>query len=255
MKTCAIAIKKGGQGKTAFTCLLGFDGARRGHRTLVVDFDDQANSSFTLSDYTSDFSASQLFSGDVDGLREYFANRDNDGLTLIRADEHLENLTPDLAEQALANLQASMEVLGEFFDVCFIDTAPNTNVPMLTAALVADFLLCPIEVETYSLEGVKLMAEVIGKLHGQNPGLEFLGMVPNRVDSRKPRHVANLDALRNSDFAELLAPIQIGSRDSIAESLGMKIPVWEIKKTAARVAVKEAKALGQYVFDKMEIAQ
>jgi len=255
MKTCTTAIKKGGQGKTAFTCLLGFDGARRGLRTLVIDFDDQGNSSFTLSDYDSGYSASRLFSGDVDGLREHFANRDNSGLTLIHADDYLENLTPDLAEQALANLRASMEALSEFFDVCFIDTAPNTNVPMLTAALVSDFLLSPIEVETYSLEGVKKLAKVVGDLREQNPELEFIGMVPNRVDFRKPRHVANLSDLRNSAFAELLAPIQLGSRDSIAESLGMKIPVWEIRKTAARQAVKEAKALGQYVFEKMEIAQ
>ena len=112
----------------------------------------------------------------------------------------------------------------------------------------------PVEMEAYSLQGMKKMVSVIGNLRKMNPKLRFLGMVPNKVDARKPRHVANLATLQQA-YPQLVLPFSIGARDSIAEALGEQMPVWKIKKTAARKATQEVRALGEYVFTKMEIAQ
>ncbi|MNW04368.1 hypothetical protein D3C71_2004490 [compost metagenome] len=65
--------------------------------------------------------------------------------------------------------------------------------------------------------------------------------------------MANLAALREA-YPQTVMPVSVGLRDSIAEALGNNMPVWEIKKTAARVATKEVRAFAQYVFEKMEIA-
>lgn len=78
-------------------------------------------------------------------------------------------------------------------------------------------------------------------------------MVPNKVDARKPRHVNNLAALQQA-YPQLIVPLNIGARDSIAEALGEQMPVWRIKKTAARKATQEVRALADYVYTKMEIA-
>ena len=144
--------------------------------------------------------------------------------------------------------------LGEFFDVCLIDTAPSLGVAMTAAVLTADYMLSPIEMEAYSLQGMKKMVAVISNLRKQNPKLRFLGMVPNKVDARKPRHVNNLATLQQA-YPQLILPFSIGARDSIAEALGEQMPVWKIKKTAARKATQEVRALADYVFTKMEIAQ
>jgi chromosome partitioning protein len=156
--------------------------------------------------------------------------------------------------QAAAALRANIEALGEFFDVCLIDTAPSLGVAMTAAVLTADYMLSPIEMEAYSLQGMKKMVAVIGNLRKQNPKLRFLGMVPNKVDARKPRHVNNLATLQQA-YPQLILPFSIGARDSIAEALGEQMPVWKIKKTAARKATQEVRALADYVFTKMEIAQ
>ena len=125
---------------------------------------------------------------------------------------------------------------------------------MTAAVLAADFMLSPIEMEAYSLHGMKKMVAVIGNLRKLNPKLRFLGMVPNKVDARKPRHVNNLATLQQA-YPQLILPFSIGARDSIAEALGDRMPVWKVKKTAARKASEEVRALADYVFTKMEIAQ
>jgi chromosome partitioning protein len=255
MKTLVTAIQKGGQGKTFATCHLAFDFQERGLRVAVIDLDTQGNASWTLAGHDSGYPASRMFTAGGDELRAWFADREDDGLALIAADASLANL--DKMELGPGRRRAAGQhraALGEFFDVCLIDTAPSLGVAMTAAVLTADYMLSPIEMEAYSLQGMKKMVAVIGNLRKQNPKLRFLGMVPNKVDARKPRHVSNLATLQQA-YPQLILPFSVGARDSIAEALGEQMPVWKIKKTAARKATQEVRALADYVFTKMEIAQ
>ncbi|CAE6823484.1 hypothetical protein R69658_05958 [Paraburkholderia aspalathi] len=255
MKTLVTAIQKGGQGKTFATCHLAFDFHERGYRVAVADMDTQANASYTLAGHESGYTASQLFNGDADSLRAHFTGREDDGLVLIEADPALANIEGSLKlGEAAGKLRANIAALGEFFDVLLIDTPPSLGVIMTAAVLASDYMLSPLEMEAYSLHGMKKMVAVISNLRKQNPKLRFIGMVPNKVDGRKPRHVANLAEIQQA-WPQLVLPLSVGSRDSIAEALGEQMPVWKIKKTAARAATKEVRALAQYVFEKMEIAQ
>jgi chromosome partitioning protein len=253
MKTLVTAIQKGGQGKTFATCHLAFDFQERGLRVAVIDLDTQANASYTLDAHKVGYVASRLFGGDIDGMRDYFGGIEHSGIALIDADAGLANLEKmDLAQAAMA-LRSSVAVLGEFFDVCLIDTAPSLGVAMTAAVLSANFMLSPIEMEAYSLQGMKKMVTVISNLRKANPGLSFIGMIPNKVDARKPRHVSNLKTLQEA-YPQLVLPFSVGARDSIAEALGEQRPVWRIKKTAARKATQEVRTLAEYVYTKMGIA-
>jgi chromosome partitioning protein len=254
MKTLVTAIQKGGQGKTFATCHLAFDFQERGLRVAVIDLDTQGNASYTLADHDSGIAASELFNGH--DLRGRFAQafEGGNGLVLIAADSGLANLDKMELSQAGGALRTSVAALGEFFDVCLIDTAPSLGVGMTAAVLAADYMLSPVEMEAYSLQGMKKMVAVIGNLRKMNPKLRFLGMVPNKVDARKPRHIANLSTLQKA-YPQLVLPFSVGYRDSIAVALGEQMPVWKIKKTAARKATKEVRALADYVFTKMEIVR
>ncbi len=256
MKTLTTAIQKGGQGKTFVTCHLAFDFVERGLRVVVLDLDLQGNASTTLGRYASTFTASGLFSSRVAELRQAVQAEDQgEGrLVLIPADNALANLdsTSDLAGAATA-LRASIAELAGHFDVCLIDTAPSLGKAMSAAILASNYVVSPVELEAYSLQGMVLMNKQIGNLLQYNPTLQFLGMLPNKVDARKPRHIANLAELR-ATYPNKVMPVSVGLRDSIAEALGMNVPVWAIKKTAARVATKEVRALAQHVYEQMEIA-
>jgi chromosome partitioning protein len=255
MKTLVTAIQKGGQGKTFVTCHLAFDAYERELRTVVLDLDLQGNASTTLGKFNCGFTASGLFKGDTKGLLKAVKEHSQGGLSLISADAALANIdsSMELAKAATA-LRECIAVLSEYYDLCLIDTAPALGKAMSAAVLASDYMLSPIELEAYSLQGMKLMNSQIDNLRKYNTKLKFLGMVPNKVDARKPRHVANLAALRAA-YPDKVMPVSVGLRDSIAEALGTNIPVWEIKKTAARVATKEVRALAQHVFKKMEIAE
>jgi chromosome partitioning protein len=195
-----------------------------------------------------------LFTDVAKALKAHFSDYEGDGLALIEADLQLANLERLDYGAAAKALRASLDQLAEYFDVCIIDTAPSLGVAMTAAVLAGDFVLSPVEMEAYSIHGMKKLVQVIANLRQSNPGLQFMGMLPNKVDRRKPRHVANLEALRDA-YPDYVLPVSVGSRDSIAEALGEQRPVWAIKKTAARVAIKEMRAVAQHVFEKMEIEQ
>ena len=80
-------------------------------------------------------------------------------------------------------------------------------------------------------------------------------MLANKVGAREPRHIKNLAAIQAA-YPQLVLPLGIGARDSIGEAVGeLKQSVLKMKKTAARKAAQEVRAMTDDVFTKKEIAQ
>lgn len=245
MKTAAITNQKGGVGKTAITTHLSFHLRDLGHRVLVIDLDNQGNASSTLAGVASGIPASKLFTG------EKIAVEPRDGITLIEADMALADL--ERADPNVINaFRENVHRLSPSFDYAVIDTPPTLGLRMTAALIAANFALCPIELEGYSIQGItKMLQTIFGIQANYNPGLTFLGMLPNRFNAHSASQKANLDQLLAS-YAHLMITAKIGNRSSISDALGQGIPVWEMPKTAARDAGKEMKeALGQ-VINKME---
>ncbi|TWI44679.1 chromosome partitioning protein [Pseudomonas duriflava] len=254
MKTLVTAIQKGGQGKTFSTCHLAFDFSERGLKVLVVDLDPQANASYTLDNHKSGYVASRLFNDTAEVVKAFFSERDNSGITLIEGDGKLANLEQGVTTQgAIEALRSNIKALNEFFDVCLIDTPPTLGKAMVAAIAASDFVVSPIELERYSMEGMKKMIAVILNLRKEYPDVQFLGMLPNLVDLRKPRDKTNLEQLQKA-YPQFVMPLKVDDRNSIAEALGERKPVWKIRKTAARKARQEVREYCQYVFERMEIA-
>lgn len=251
MKTAVVANQKGGVGKSATVVHLAFDFQERGKKVAVIDLDTQGNVSYTLGKYRVEgVAASHFFNGGAIKV----PNVDEAGIYLFESDSALANMEKmSLADagQSLKKALAFLESQG--VDICLIDTAPSLGVSLAAALFASDYVMSPIEPEVYSIQGIKKMNAVISNMRKANPTLSFLGMFPSKVDGRKPRHRRNLEALQKS-FPQLMIPQAIGQRDSIAEACATGVPVWGIKKSAARVAAKEVRALAEYVFNKMEIA-
>lgn len=249
MKTLVIANQKGGVGKTCTLVHLAFDFAERGLKVAVIDLDTQANASFTLDVHKSEIVASSLF-----GAVTQFDLAPIDNIALIPADNRLANIEKANPDEAATNFRESIAVVADHgFDVCLIDTAPSLGNAMTSALLAADYVASPIELETYALQGVGKMVRTINALREKNAELEFIGMIPSKVDGRNPRHTRHHAELQAA-FPTLIMPTPIGYRSSIADALASHCPVWEIRKTSARVAAKEVRAMAQHIHDKMEIA-
>lgn len=253
MKVLVTANQKGGVGKTAVTVHLAFDFLERGLRVAVVDLDTQANASYTLKQFDTGVKSSRLFDP-ATRLADLIPQQNEPALCLIASDPRLADLEKqqlaDVGDAFKANVGALMN-LG--FDVVLIDTAPSLGVTMAAALYVAGYVLSPIELEAYSIQGIEKMVKAIANMRRVNTGLTFLGMAPSKVDARNPRHVRHLQELREAYPSHMISAT-IGLRSSIADALASGVPVWKIKKTAGRKAAAEVRALANFVCTRMEIA-
>lgn len=251
MKIITIANQKGGVGKTAISCHLAFHLRDTGHQVLFIDIDPQANATATLKASNSGVSASDLFkrNGNIDCQ----AHEDAAGqITLVSADAALADIERQDAEVVAAFKENLSDIEGKGFDFVVIDTAPTLGLRMTAALYSSHFVLCPIELESYSVQGITSMLQTIfGIKKKYNPALTFLGMLPNRCNSHSPAQKQNFTELMES-YAELMVAAKIGNRSSVAEALGTGVPVWEIPKTAARKAGKEMREALSLVMQKVE---
>lgn len=263
MKIATVAVNKGGVGKTATSVHLAFDAEDRNVKTVFLDLDEQGNSTYTLGAHLVEgITATLLFTPNgATEIREYFtANPAQPGITLIGSDDFLKAVDRYSVADISENFMASINALAEVgFQLCLVDT-PNGNGSISQCALAAaDYVLSPIEVEHYSIQGITKLVTTIGDIKNgnieglrANPKLNWIGMLPNKVDLRNPRHVSNLASL-NESHAAFMVPLTIGLRSSIADAVASCVPVWKIKKTTARIATAEIRAVAKYVFETMEI--
>jgi len=249
MKTVVIANQKGGVGKTSTLFHLAHDFKERGLRVSVVDLDTQGNASFSLQEYEGDITASHALRGEV---HEVALPPDGAMVVIVADDDLADNERIPLGEviEGLRATVAALEKAG--FDICLIDTPPSMGNSLTASLAVADYVLTPIEMAIYSTKGVQKMDAIISNVRDLNPKLHWLGLLPSKVDRRNPRHVAHLNELREN-HPDLILPLEIGLRSSIAEAIESGVPVWRVKKTAARKASAELHALADYVFTQMEI--
>lgn len=154
MKTIAIANQKGGVGKTAVACHLAFHLRDAGHKVLFIDLDPQGNASSTLkASAVPNVDAAALFADDLIELTV------RDGITLLGANAALADL--ERADpKVIGHFREHMTAWSAAFDFAIIDTAPTLGLRMSAALIVADFVLCPIELESYSIQGITNMLQV-----------------------------------------------------------------------------------------------
>lgn len=240
MKTITISNQKGGIGKSTIAVHLAFYLMEQGKKVLFIDLDPQANATKTIKKIEKNLelievSASQLFKKDTSIL-----NTSSAALQLIPADPEMTDI--ERADTAvLGYFKYNIQAMGDNWDYCIIDTPPTLGLRMTAALISANFVLSPIELEEYSIDGItKMLQTIFGIKEKWNKELVFLGMLTNRFNPRSVAQKATLESLLKN-YSKLLIPSHIGIRSSIPEALSQGLPVWKLKKTAARAAGKEFK--------------
>lgn len=253
MKVLVVAQGKGGVGKTASAAHIAFYAREAGLRVLVIDL-DTGDLSKTLMEYQVDGVASSLFTEDCASCLAAKHDEESGCLALVPADNLLANLVFLPLDKAQHQFEVNLSQVAAEYDLCVIDTAPGLGIAKAAALHVADAVISPVEMEAYSIEGIKNTMITVLNARKRNPKLSFLGILPSRVDTRSPRQMANLNQVREAHGA-LMAPLTIGLRSSVAEALAHGVPVWKLRKTSARAAGSEMRALGEYVLSKVGVAQ
>jgi chromosome partitioning protein len=185
----AIANQKGGVGKTTTAINLAAALASKGHKTLLLDLDPQANSSMSFLDIH------QLNGSIYDSLTDQ-------GIPLsqiLRSADRIPNLEVAPSTIALAKIEAKLigeldshyrlkDILQEIvdrFEYVVIDTPPTLGIITVNALVAATHVLIPIQASYFALEGTDDLLETIDKIKQRaNPQLQILGALITLYDKR-----------------------------------------------------------------------
>lgn len=247
MKVFTIANQKGGVGKTSFATHLAFYMIEKGMKGVFIDLDTQINASYTLGKaFPTKQHAHMLFSETPE------IELSDTGLTLLAGSNELAEIYNNTSVNEVAmKFYNSINLLkNKDLDFCIIDTAPSLNSSLVAALVASDYVICPIEPEKYALQGISKMINLIANVKKQNTKLEFLGILISKINRRSPRHIKHNNELLEN-YPDAVLPQSIGLRDSIAEAVDIGVPVWNIKKTAARAASKEIKSVIEHILSKV----
>ncbi len=154
-RVIAICNQKGGVGKTTTAMNLGAYLAALGKRTLLVDFDPQANASSGLGITTSqesiyDAITSGLISSQLIKRTAVF------GYEVIPASQNLAGALVELISlpEREYQLRKVINQVRHLYDFILIDLPPSLNLLTINGLVAADEVLMPIQCEYYSLEGI-----------------------------------------------------------------------------------------------------
>lgn len=181
MKTLAIINEKGGVGKSfiatqfAFFCRF-----KLGNRVLVVDLDQQRNTSDILINSglcvpTETTAGLIMKNGGLVKAEEPFM--------VIPGDDNLLELeSMKDAAGITQNLYSALDAVSDKFDLCIIDCSPSADVRQLTALSLSTHYLIPFQVKAESISGVeKTLARAKVIQENVNNSLEFLGLLMSMV--------------------------------------------------------------------------
>ncbi len=223
MRKIAVALSKGGVGKTTTAINLAAGLARAGLRVLLVDMDTQGQV------------AKALGLRPVAGLAEMVMEERQPEQVVVEARENvwllaggrsLAGLKRIIArkdfggEQTLAEAMAPLE--GRY-DLVLVDTAPAWDTLTVNALFYASEVLIPVSLEVMALQGLIEFVRSLAPIQTYHPDLRLRYVLPTFMDRRVKKSEEILAQL-HSYYAELACePIRYNVRLSEAPGYGQTI--------------------------------
>jgi chromosome partitioning protein len=188
-KIYAIAMQKGGVGKTTSVVNMAAFLAMAGHRVLVVDMDPQANatSNFGFNKHEIERSVYHLLLQES-GHESILIQAPESKVYVLPANPGLAG-----AEVELVNLMAreyrlrdALEAVKGDYDYILIDCPPSLGLLTINALTAArDGIIIPVQCEYMALEGLTQLIQTIQLVQRHlNAGLQIRGLVMTMYDGR-----------------------------------------------------------------------
>ena len=232
LKVYVIANQKGGIGKTTTATALAAILQGMGKRTLLIDADQQGNSTDT---YRAEIEGHAtlydvLLEDDRIPLKD--AIQKTEIGDIVASDPLLREgdvkLSSDL--DGVYRLSEAIEQL-EGYDYVVIDTAPALNHVLYNCLIASDEVIIPVTADRYGLQGLAQLSEAIRKIQKrQNPRLKISGLLLVKYNGRT-----------------LLSQEVSRSLNKIAEEMETKVFASKIREsTKTREAQAMRKSLIEY---------
>ncbi len=184
----AIAMQKGGVGKTTTAINLAAGLALGDYRTLLIDLDPQANATSGLGVELGGEQPTvyQLIHGQAPPA-ETIIKTEVSGLDLLPASLQLNNARAELAQNnsQYSELADQLSAIEEKYEKIIIDCPPALGPLTLNGLAYAKEVIIPLQCEYYALEGLSQLWQTIQRVQNQlNRELQLTGILLTMYDSR-----------------------------------------------------------------------
>lgn len=168
-RVISICNAKGGVGKTTTAVNLGAYLAAAGRRTLLVDFDPQANASSALGSEPSQLEKS-IYHGILGESEPEILIQVSavPRFHLVPSAPHLAGLMVELVNlpERESYLRKFLHRLRHVYDYILIDLPPSFSLLTINGLMAGNEVVIPVQAQYYSLEGLGQLLEMINLIQG-----------------------------------------------------------------------------------------
>jgi len=223
MRRIAVALSKGGVGKTTTVVNLAAGLAAAGKQVLIIDLDSQGQASKMLG-VEPDTGLADVINGEVDLDDAIFAARPN--LGILAGGIGLAGLKRLIARKDFGGERTVAEALAPMdgkFDFAILDTAPGWDTLTVNALFYAREVLAPVSLEVMALQGLLDFNRNLASIQRYQDNLAFRYIVPTFMDRRVRKSEEILGQLTTYFDGQLCDPIRYNVRLSEAPGYGQTI--------------------------------
>ena len=223
MKKLAIALSKGGVGKTTTAVNLAAGLARQGKSVLLVDVDTQGQAARALGVHPQ-VGLAEVISGEAEFEAACIAAREQ--LWVLSGGRTLAGLKRVITRKDFGGEQTLVETLqgpDERFDYVILDTAPGWDALTVNVLFYADAVMSPVSLEVMTLQGLMEFSHSLAAIQKYHPELGLKYILPTFFD-RRVRKSGEILAQLQAHFGErVCAPVRYNVRLSEAPGYGQTI--------------------------------
>jgi chromosome partitioning protein len=223
MRKIAVALSKGGVGKTTTAVCLAAGLANLGQRVLLVDVDTQGQAGRALG-VQPDAGLGEVAQSQLELAQAIFPARPN--LDLLAGGRSLSGLRMQINRREFGGEQTLRETLGALdgrYDTVILDTAPGWDTLTVNVLFYAHEVLAPVSMEVLTLQGLLDFARNLEGIQKYHPDLQLRYVLPTFVDRRVRKSDEILAQLEKYFHSQLCAPIRYNVRLSEAPGYGQTI--------------------------------
>lgn len=250
-KILAVAIAKGGTGKSTSTYNLGVSLAKRNRKVLLIDLDSQASLTICagLEPYDYDNNITTLLQGTPNPTACVQPIKDN--LSIITSSIALASLEVALVTRTMRELilKKALKPIQSAYDYILIDCPPQLSILTINALSAADYVLIPSKTDYLSYRGIEQLLDTIAVTKEEcNENLEVMGVIATMYESKiKDSREVLSELQRNYEVLGVVKKLSIVNK-------GLYDGLAVVEQSATNAIAVEYEKICDYIIGKCEVA-